>query len=170
MISYDTTWVSTNDTTYQRIITHDTIRTQQLHTIQQTRTLVEQHKQVLRPEYKFWSLPFAVGYQLLQRGRWGLAVDLGGTLQLYRGGARAVWDGTVQEYVLRNTGPRGGPYRPVSLQLLTGLEASYRLSGRLMVTGGVNARWWAVPVGRPGTTTGGRGMAPTLQAGLSYGL
>ncbi len=169
IIGYDTTWVSTNDTTYQLIITHDTVRTQRLYTTQTTRTLTERRQQALRPEYKFWSLPFAVSYHLVERARWALGVQVGGTVQVFRGGTRAVWDGGAQQYQLRPIGPREGPYRPVSLQLLTGLEASYRLSNRLSATVAPSARWWAVPVGRAGQTTAGPDLVPGLLLGLSYG-
>lgn len=166
VIGYDTVWVSKNDTVRSQIFSYDTTRTIKTVYTQRTETWRERHQQLLRPEYRFWTLPLSVQYLLVNRNRWSLGLSVGTQITVFRGGTRPVWNG--DEYVLQRVGPRDGPYRPVSFSMSTGLEAQYRLTPRLSVLAAPTLRWWAVPATKARATT--RTLLPAAQVGISYGF
>ena len=156
------------DSTYYYITVSDTLFKQT--TQQQTFTTTERNtlRQLLRPTHRFWTVPVAASFGLVQRERWRLGATLSGQLGIYRGGEVAVWDEGRAEFVLRRVSARQGPYRPVSLSLSAGLEAEYRLTPRLSVLLAPMARRWVVAPGRGAGQ--GRRVLPAVQAGVSMGF
>jgi len=156
----------TGDTSYQYITTYDTVMTHRKVITHRSESIRDQRQQLLRPTYRFWTIPLSAQYVLISRNRWSLGVSLGSQLTLYRGGSRPVWTG--EEYVLRHVDARQGPYRPVSLSLSGGLEAQYRLTPRLSALLAPTVRWWVLQPGKGGAAS--RTLLPAAQLGLSYGF
>ncbi len=157
---------NTNDTTYQDVTTLDTLVTKT--DIVRTDVVTQRDKlqQLLRPSYRFWTLPLSTQRVLLTRTRWNLAASAGAQLTLFRDAQRPVWTG--EQYALRRVRVGETPYRPLSLSVSLGLEAQYRLTPRLSALVAPTLRWWAVPPGRGGAT--GRTLLPAAQVGLTWGL
>ncbi len=166
IIRYDTTWLPTSTVIALPTTSADTLRTTRQVTSSRTTQWREARQQLFRPQYRFWTLPLSAQYQFLQTDRWTLGLTLGGQLSVFRGGTRPVWNG--EDYVLQAVSGRDGPYRPLSLSLNAGLEASYRLSPRLALLAAPTVRWWAVPPGRAGNQT--QPWLPAGQVGLRYGF
>jgi hypothetical protein len=103
----------------------------------------------------------------VRTNRWTIGLNVGGQVSIFRGGSRPVWTG--EDYVMRAISAREGPYRPVSLSVSTGLEASYRLSPRLSALVAPTARWWAIQPGRTKAFTT-QALLPALQLGLTYAV
>lgn len=166
-----TRWVriinsNTHDTSFVLIATYDTIYSHNTVRTYRTTTLRDQRQQLLRPDYRFWTIPLSAHYLLVNRNRWSLSLSLGAQATIFRGGTRPVWNG--EEYALQRVGPRDGPYRPVSLSVSGGLEAQYRLGPQWSVLVAPTVRWWAVQPGKGGAAT--RSLLPAAQVGLSYGF
>ncbi|MBC7448587.1 MAG: hypothetical protein H7330_11065 [Hymenobacteraceae bacterium] len=166
IIGYDTTWASTNDTLRSTIIGRDTLRITRHEITTRTETWRETRQQLFRPQYRFWTLPLGVQYQLMRTNRWTLGVNLGGQVTIFRGGERPVWTG--EDYALRRVSARESGYRPVSFSASAGLEAAYRLSPRLTALVAPTVRGWVVQPGRGETAT--QPLLPALQVGLTYGF
>lgn len=151
VIGYHTVYEHFYDTTYQITTRHDTTRQMQesVHIREEYRN--ERRQQDLRPNYKFWTVPVAVQFDVIRRPRWSAGVSLGGQVLLFRGGYQPKRDPGTGTYVLRRIGATEGPFRPVSLALSTGLSIRYRLSDRLSLLAGGTARGWAVGPLRTGT-------------------
>ena len=167
IIGYTTAYVHYHDTTYHVTTKYytDSSMQEQVHT--RLETTSERRRQDLRPDYRFWSVPVAVQFEVLRRGRWSAGLSAGAQVLLFRGGYRAVHDGATGEYQLRRIGAREGPFRPVSLALSAGLDVRCRLTDRLAVLAGGAARGWAVGPLRTGTLPRWTWGA---QAGVSWEL
>ena len=166
VIAYDSLWTPNNDTLYQVIITHDTVHYMTQNVRTRVETWRERREQQLRPTYRFWTIPVAVQYDVLCAGRWRAGVSAGAQVLLYRGADQPALtaDGT---YVLRRTGPRDGPFRPVSVALSTGLNVRYRLTDRLSLLAGAGGRGW---VQSPVRGEARPKMQPNGQVGVVWGL
>ncbi len=158
--------INTRDTTYFYFTSYDTLIYNT--TTIWTRTITERDRlqQLLRPTYRFWTLPISAQFLFLNRNRWSLGATVGGQVTVFRGGTLPVWNG--DQFVLQRVSASAGPYRPVSLSVSGGLEAQYRLTPRLSALVAPTVRWWAVPPGRNGSTT--RTVLPAMQLGLTYGF
>lgn len=155
-----------DDTTYQFFTTYDTVVTQTIDARAVTVTQRDKLQQLLRPEYRFWTLPFSAQYLLVNHNRWNLGLSVGGQVTFFRGGAVSVWTG--EEYRLQRVSARQGPYRPVSLSVSAGLEAQYRLTPRLSALVAPTLRWWALPPSQGRNAS--RSLLPAAQVGLTYGF
>lgn len=162
---YDTLYRPTSDTTYQLIQSTDTLRRTQQTVQSRVETWREYRLQQLRPEYRFWTIPVAAQVDLLRWRRWRAGLSLGAQVQIFRGGYRPTWQGDV--YELRRIGPGGGPFRPVSLAITTGLEVRYGLTERLSLLAGASLRGWAV---QPLRGLRGPALVPGAQVGVSWGF
>ncbi len=166
IIGYDSLWVPDTITVYQLVISHDTVQ----RTTQTVRTRLdtwrETREQQLRPTYRFWTIPVAAQFDVLRAGRWRAGLSLGAQLTVFRGGDAPVRgaDGT---YALRRIGARGGPFRPLSVALTTGLDVRYHLTDRLSVLAGGGLRGW---VQSPVRGEARPKVQPTAQVGISWGL
>ncbi len=165
VIGYDTVWVPYNDTSYQVIITHDTVRRTERVVRTRLETWTTRQQQQLRPTYRFWTIPVFGQYDFLVRGRWRAGLSVGVQLIVFRGGTRPELRGDA--YELRAIGPRDGPFRPVSLAFSTGLDVRCRLTDRLSLLGGAAVRGWALAPTRTGPRPA---WQPTGQLGLSWGF
>ncbi|MBC7448934.1 MAG: hypothetical protein H7330_12830 [Hymenobacteraceae bacterium] len=143
-IGYTTVYAHFNDTTYHVTIRHDSVRTtnQSVRVRDEFRT--ERRRQDLRPEYRFWTLPLVVQFDIVRRRRWSAGVNVGANLLFFRGGSRPVHAAATNVYKLQRVSTTEGPFRPVSVALSTGLDVRYRLTDRLSLVGGGSARGWAV--------------------------
>ncbi len=151
VIGYQTVYVHYHDTTYHITTRHDTLRTMRQNVNTHQLTSTERRRQDLRPEYRFWTLPLAAQFEVVRRRRWGAGLSVGAQVLVFRGGSRPVLDGATGTYALRPVGVAEGPFRPISLQLTSGLDVHYRLTDRLAVLVGGAARGWAVGPLRAGT-------------------
>jgi hypothetical protein len=166
IIGYDSLWRDRNDTLYQVVITHDTLRRNETRKTTRIETRHERREQQLRPTYRFWTIPVAVQYDVLRWRRWRAGLNLSAQVVIFRGGeaAVAVGDG----YELRRIGVREGPFRPVSLSVSTSLELRYALTDRLSVFGGGGVRGWAIDPMRNSATP--RTVLGSGQVGVSWGV
>ncbi len=144
VVGYTTVYVPFIDTTYHITTRHDTIRTMKENVVISAQTRTERREQDLRPDYRFWSVPLAAQFRVVQRGRWSAGVNLGAHVLFFRGGYHATHDAATGAYRLRRIGATEGPFRPVSLALATGLEVRFRFTDRLSFLTGGAARGWAV--------------------------
>ncbi len=162
LVGYDTSRIPTADTVYVPLEVRDTLRQTRTTITTRTETWRETQRQLFRPTYRFWAIPFAAEYVFLKAPRWTLGAEIGGQLSIFRGGERPVWTG--DEYAMRRISAREGPYRPVSLSFSTGLVAAYRLSPRLTAMVAPTARGWLL---RPGKA---EAAAPRLLPGVQVGV
>ncbi len=166
IIGYDTSYIAVRDTSYQVVISHDTLRTYRNTVTNRIDTWRERQNLRLRPEYRFWTLPFAGQYVLLTRGRLRLGVSAGGQVLFFRGGTRPTRRG--DEYVLEKVGPRDGPFRPVSLAWQSSADVEWRFTPRLSASVAPGLRGWAIRPER-GLSKGARPL-PSVQVGLIWGF
>ena len=142
VIGYDSLWLPRYDTTFQIVISHDTVKRTEKKVLTRVDTWRETHRQQLRPAYRFWTIPVAAQLDVLRWRRWNAGLGIGAQVVVFRGGEQPVMQGDT--YELRRIGPRDGPFRPVSLSLSTALEIRYRLTDRLSLLGGGSVRGWAI--------------------------
>jgi hypothetical protein len=166
VIGYDTSYIPIRDTTFQVIISHDTLRTNQTVVTRRVDTWRERRQQQLRPEYRFWTLPFAGQYALLVRGRLRLGLSAGGQVMFFRGGTRPVLRG--EEYTLERVGPKAGPFRPISLAWQGSADVEWRFSSHLSATVAPGLRGWAIRPER-GLNKATRPL-PSVQVGFIWGF
>ncbi|MBC7447011.1 MAG: hypothetical protein H7330_03035 [Hymenobacteraceae bacterium] len=166
IIDYDTSYIPTPDTIYQVVISHDTLRTQQTVVTRRVDTWRDRREQLLRPEYRFWTIPVSAQYALLTRGRLRLGVSAGAQALIFRGGARPVRRGDT--YALARVGPRDGPFRPVSVAWQGSADVEWRFGPCLSASVAPGLRGWVVRPER-GLRTVSKPV-PSLQVGLTWGF
>ena len=164
LIGYDTIRYLRNDTTLQVIMSHDSLKTMQHTVTKRVENWRDHQEQLLRPEYRFFTVPVSAHYLLVNRNRWSLGLSVGTQLTFFRGGTRAVWRN--ERYVLEKISAKDGPFRPVSLAVQSGLELSYRLSARLSCQVAPTLRWWALTPCKQAAST--RTFMPGGQMGISW--
>jgi hypothetical protein len=164
VIGYHTVYDHFLDTTYYVTTRHDTTWKMQESVKASYSTQTERRRQDLRPNYRFWTIPLAVQFDVWQHRRWSAGVSLGAQVLIFAGGSQPVHDAATKTYFLRRIGMHDGPFRPVSLALNTGLDIRYRLTDRLSALVGGQVRGWAVGPLRTGalprwTSAGQLGLA-----------
>ncbi len=161
--SYEVLIIGPTDTVRTLVSRLDTLVTQTITVRDETVTQRDKLQQLLRPTYRFWTLPVSAQRLLLTRPSWNLAASAGAQLAVLRDAQVPVWTG--EQYALRRlTGPAAGLPRRASLSLSVGLEAQIRLSPRLTALVAPTLRGWAVPPGGAG-----RRVLPAAQVGLVWG-
>lgn len=166
IIGYDSLWAPNNDTIYQQITSYDSVQRTTAVVTGRLDTWRERREQQLRPTYRLWTIPVAAQFDVVRRGRWRAGLSAGAQVLIFRGGDQPTRlpDGT---YALRRVGPRGGPFRPVSVALSAGLAVRYRLTDRLSLLADGGLRGW---VQNPVRGDARRLVQPTGQVGVSWGV
>lgn len=171
IIGYQHVLVPRNDTvwTVNTFTSYDTTRT-----YAPTITRREEvSARILRPNYRFLTLPVLVRYRFgnpdAPGTRWWTDVAVGAQLQLFLGGTQLrTTDGRT--FTTERIGPRGGPFRAFNLALQTSLAINYALTPRLSASVAPTLRWQAQSVYKPETGLSQRPTATGLQLGLRWAL
>ncbi len=129
---------------------------------------------ILRPNYRFLTLPLLVRYRLGRAQdwtssptapRWWADVAVGAQLQWFLGGTQAsTTDGRT--YHTERVGPRGGPFRPLNVALTGAVAVNYALTPRLSASLAPTLRWQVESVYKASTGLTQRPMATGVQVGL----
>jgi hypothetical protein len=131
---------------------------------------------ILKPNYRFLTLPLLLRYRLgraqdwassATAPRWWADVAVGAQLQWFLGGTQAVTrDGRT--YQTERVGPRGGPFRPFNLALTGAVAVNYALTPRLSASLAPTLRYQAESVYKTSTNLTQRPVATGMQLGLKY--
>ncbi len=131
---------------------------------------------VLRPTYRFLTVPLLVRYRLGRAtdwtssptaARWWADVAVGAQLQFFLGGTQlTTLDGRT--YRTERVGPRGGPFRPFNVALTGAVALNYALTPRLSGSVAPTLRWQAQSVYKPSTGLSQRPTATGVQLGLRW--
>ena len=107
-------------------------------------TREEVSTRILRPNYRFLTVPLLVRYRLGRATdwtgnpnapRWWADVAVGAQMQWFLGGTQAsTLDGRT--YHTERVGPRGGPFRPLNVALTGAVTFNYALTPRLSALAG----------------------------------
>ncbi len=137
-------------------------------------TRQEVSARILRPNYRFLTVPLLVRYRLgrLQdyttsptAPRWWADVAVGAQLQFFLGGTQAsTTDGRT--YQTERVGPRGGPFRPFNVALTGAVAFNYALTPRLSASLAPTLRWQVESVYKASTNLSQRPTATGVQFGL----
>ncbi len=139
-------------------------------------TRQEVSTRVLRPNYRFLTVPVLVRYRLGRAHdwtsnpaapRWWADVAVGAQFQFFLGGTQATTtDGRT--YQTTRVGPRGGPFRPLNVALTGAVAFNYALTPRLSASLAPTLRWQVESVYKPSTNLTQRPTATGLQLGIRY--
>jgi hypothetical protein len=164
----DTVWtnlVNTNVTTSNTTTYKPTITTRQ-----------ELSARVLRPNYRFLTVPMVLRYRFGRTTdwtssptapRWWADVAVGAQVQFFLGGTQLTTrDGLV--YQTERIGPRGGPFRPVNLALTGAVAFNYALTPRLSASLAPTLRYQPESVYKASTSLTQRPTATGVQMGLKF--
>ena len=139
-------------------------------------TRQETSARILRPNYRFLTVPLLVRYRLGRTTdwtgnphapRWWADVAVGAQLQWFLGGTQATTrDGLT--YHTERVGPRGGPFRPLNVALTGQVAVNYALTPRLSASLAPTLRYQVASVYKPSTNLTQRPTATGVQVGLRY--
>lgn len=139
-------------------------------------TRQEVSARILRPNYRFLTVPLLVRYRLGRATdwatsptapRWWADVAVGAQLQFFLGGTQATTlDGRT--YQTERVGPRGGPFRPFNVALTGAVAFNYALTPRLSASLAPTLRWQVESVYKPSTNLTQRPTATGVQVALRY--
>ncbi len=162
----DTVWtnlVNTRITTSNSTTYTPTITTRQ-----------ELRARVLRPNYRFLTVPVVLRYRLGRATdwtssptapRWWADVAVGAQVQFFLGGTQLTTrDGLT--YQTERIGPRGGPFRPVNVALTGAVAFNYALTPRLSASLAPTVRYQPESVYKASTNLTQRPTATGVQMGL----
>ena len=176
IIGFDTLMVPTPDTVWTRVITNGTVETNTIKTTPTVTTRQEVSTRILRPDYRFLSLPLFVRYRFGTDGgnfrtanpsRWWADVALGAQLQLFLGGSQLTSpDG--RHWRTERVGPTGGPFRPLTVALTGALSLNYALTPRLSASLAPTLRYQTESVYRASTGLTQRPAASGILLGVRY--
>ena len=137
-------------------------------------TREEVSARILRPNYRFLTVPLLARYRLGRATdwtsspnapRWWADVAVGAQLQWFLGGTQATTlDGRT--YVTERVGPRGGLFRPFNVALTGAVAFNYALTPRLSASLAPTLRWQVESVYKTSTNLTQRPTATGLQMGL----
>ena len=139
-------------------------------------TRTETTARILRPNYRFLTVPVLVRYRLGRATdwtasptapRWWADVAVGAQLQFFLGGTQATTlDGRT--FRTERIGPNGGPFRPLSVALTGQVAFNYALSPRLSASVAPTMRWQVESVYKASTNLTQRPVATGVQLGVRY--
>ncbi|MBC7447060.1 MAG: hypothetical protein H7330_03280 [Hymenobacteraceae bacterium] len=162
----DTVWTYLANT--ERINSTKTTYTPTVSTRQETSA------RILRPNYRFLTVPLLVRYRFGRATdwtssptapRWWADVAVGAQLQWFLGGTQATTrDGLI--YHTERVGPRGGPFRPLNVALTGAVAFNYALTPRLSASLAPTLRYQAASVYRTSTNLTQKPTATGVQMGL----
>jgi hypothetical protein len=176
IIGYDSVYVQRNDTVWTYFTTVTTVTTISRQTTPKIVTHDEVRSQVLRPNYRFLTLPVLVRYRLGRAEdwmssptapRWWADVSVGAQLQWFMGGTQLVTtDGRT--YATERIGRANGPFRPFNYALTSSVAVNYALTQRLSASLAPTVRYQAQSIYKPTTQLTQRPLATGVQLGLRY--
>ena len=177
VIGYNYTMITRRDTVWTRL-TNSQLTTLTTKTYTPTvTTRQEQIARILRPNYRFLTLPVLVRYRLGRAHdwtsnpaapRWWADVAVGAQLQFFLGGTQATTTDGGRTYHTERVGPRGGPFRPLNVALTGAVAFNYALTPRLSASLAPTLRWQVESVYKPSTNLTQRPTATGLQLGVKY--
>ncbi len=137
-------------------------------------TRQERTARVLRPNYRFLTVPLLVRYRLGRATdwtssptapRWWADVAVGAQLQWFLGGTQATTlDGLT--YRTERVGPRGGLFRPLNVALTGAVALNYALTPRLSASVAPTLRYQLESVYKASTNLSQKPTATGVQVGL----
>ncbi len=164
----DTTWTTTTNKLTDKVTTR---------TITPTITTREEvSTRILRPNYRFLTLPLLVRYRLGRTTdwtssptapRWWADVAVGAQMQWFLGGTQlTTTDGRT--YQTQRVGMNQGPFRPFTVALTGSVSMNYALTQRLSASLSPTLRWQTESVYKASTGLSQRPTATGIQLGLRY--
>ncbi len=164
-------------TTRRDTVWTNLVNTEMVYTTTVTPTVTtrqERTARVLRPNYRFLTVPLLVRYRLGGRRpegrataaeRWWADVALGAQVQFFLGGTQATTaDGRT--YRTERVGPNGGPFRPMNVALTGAVAFNYALTPRLSASVAPALRYQLESVYKTSTNLTQRPTATGVQLGL----
>jgi hypothetical protein len=174
IIGYDTLYIPRPDTVWTHVITDGTVVT---NTITTRPTVTQRHEvstRVLRPNYRFVTIPLLVRYRFGTEGgvfgktaasRWWTDVALGAQVQLFLGGTQlSSVDGRT--WHTERVRPGEGPFRPLTVALTGALALNYALTPRLSASLSPTVRYQTESMYKASTGLTQRPAATGIQMGL----
>ena len=177
VVRFDTSWVSYPDTIW-------TVTSSSLLTTSTNKTvtpLISRHEEVrarvLRPNYRFLTVPLLVRYRLGRptdwtssptAPRWWADVAVGAQLQWFLGGTHLVTTDGGHTFRTERVGRHEGAFRPLNVAVLGQVALNYALTPRLSGSVAPTVRWQAQSVYRASTGLTQRPTATGVQFGLRY--
>jgi hypothetical protein len=176
VIGYDTVFIPRTDTTWTYITTK-LIDTTITRTITPTITKREElTTRILRPNYRFLTLPLMVRYRIGRATdwtssptapRWWADIAVGTQLQWFMGGTQlTTTDGRT--YRTERVGMNEGPFRPFTASLTGSLSMSYALTQHLSASLSPTLRWQTESIYKASTGLTQRPTATGIQLGIRY--
>lgn len=174
IIGYETVFLPRADTVWTHLITNGTVRTTTTTTTPTVTRREEVSARVLRPNYRFLTVPLLIRYRFGTEGgafrgatanRWWADVALGAQTQLFLGGTQLTsLDGRT--WRTERVGMRGGPFRPITVALTGALTLNYALTPRLSASMAPTVRYQTESVYKASTGLTQRPTASGVQLGL----
>ena len=178
VVGYDTVFAPGADTTWTRY----TSMLQSSQTQQTVTPLLSRHEEVtrriLRPTYRFLTVPLLVRYRLgraqdwspLTPGvpRWSADVAVGAQMQFFLGGSHLVTADGGRTFRTERVGARETAFRPLNVALTGQVAINYALTPRLSASVAPTVRHQVASVFRAGTGLTQKPTATGLQLGVRY--
>ena len=177
IIGYDTVYVPRNDTVWTYLTTKSTFESTHTTYTPIISTREEVRAQVLRPTYRFLTVPLLVRYRLGRATdwtssptapRWWADVAVGTQLQFFLGGTQLLSADGGRTYRTARVRGADSPFRPLSVAVLGQVAMNYALTPRLSASLAPTVRWQAQSIYRPGTGLGQRPTTTGVQLGLRW--
>jgi hypothetical protein len=170
IIGYDTVYVPRQDTVWTRNITDGTVVTRNSTTTPVVVKREETRARILRPDYRFLTIPVVVRYRFgvdggTRQNRWWADAALGAQVQLFLGGTQlATADGRT--WHTERIGSHNGPFRPLTVALTGALALNYALTPRLSASLAPTLRYQTESMYKASTGLTQRPAAMGVQMGV----
>ena len=177
VVRFDTIWINRSDTTWT--ITNSSLLTNS--TIKTVTPLISRHDEVtarvLRPSYRFLTVPLLVRYRLGRATdwtgnsaapRWWADVAVGAQLQWFLGGSHLITTDGGRTFRTERVGRHDSAFRPLNVAVLGQVAFNYALTPCLSASVAPTVRWQTQSVYKASTGLTQKPAATGIQLGLRY--